>query len=191
MAFPWSLLDSSSLASGHIVEDMQLGLDLALRGYPAMFCPDVRVTSRFPEGKATIKGQRTRWEHGHLGVIIATVPRLLAESLRRRDVPLFALALDLMVPPLALLLILVTLSVCVGLLFVLAGGGALPLLLSLLLEGLLVFSVLLAWHRFGRHSIALLDLTYAPLYALRKIPIYLKFWTGKQREWVRSRRDGD
>lgn len=191
MAFPWNLLDTISLASGHIVEDMKLGIDLALRGYPPMFCSDARVTSRFPESKEGIQSQRTRWEHGHLGMIVAAFPNLVTQSLVRLDLPLMALALDLMIPPVALLLILVSFLLCFGLVLLLAGGPFLPLLLSAVLQCSLLLSVLLAWHRFGRGAVSLADLTYAPLYALGKVPLYVKFWTGKQQEWVRSKRDKD
>ena len=39
MAFPWSIIRSVSLASGNIVEDMQMSLDLAIAGLPTVFCP--------------------------------------------------------------------------------------------------------------------------------------------------------
>jgi cellulose synthase/poly-beta-1,6-N-acetylglucosamine synthase-like glycosyltransferase len=39
MAFPWSIIRSVSLASGNIVEDMHMSLDLAIAGHPTLFCP--------------------------------------------------------------------------------------------------------------------------------------------------------
>src|SRR5262245_56051654 len=47
MAFPWDAICPADLASGWIVEDLKLGLDLALAGHPPLFCPSARVTSRF------------------------------------------------------------------------------------------------------------------------------------------------
>jgi hypothetical protein len=38
MAFVWPQLAGAPLASGHLVEDMQLGLDLAAAGAPPRFC---------------------------------------------------------------------------------------------------------------------------------------------------------
>ncbi len=71
MAFPWAAISTAALASGHIVEDLKLGIDLARAGTPALFCPEARVTSYFPATAEGIAGQRTRWEHGHLGVILS------------------------------------------------------------------------------------------------------------------------
>src|SRR5438105_4024860 len=39
MAFPWTLIRSVELSSGHIVEDLRLGLDLANSGCAPIFCP--------------------------------------------------------------------------------------------------------------------------------------------------------
>ncbi|MDB5809270.1 MAG: glycosyltransferase family protein [Betaproteobacteria bacterium] len=191
MAFPWAIINDAALASGHIAEDLKLGIDLAHAGKPAVFCPEARVTSYFPATAQGISAQRTRWEHGHLQVILSIAPRLVLEALRRGDRNLFALALDLCVPPLALLLLLVlTVFVACAVLFAVT---ALPLPLWLATAALAIFglSVLLAWFRYGRQVISLSSLVYAPLYALWKIPLYLKFMAKRQVDWVRSRRDGN
>jgi len=189
MAFPWAAIGQASLASGHIVEDMKLGVDLTRLGLPALFCPEALVTSMFPDSAEGTQTQRTRWEHGHLGMIVREAPGLIVEALFRGNAQLLALVLDMSVPPLALLLLAVC-ALCgasAGL-FVMGGAG-LPLILSGMALLLMAVAVLLAWWRFGQQVLALKDLVYAPLYALRKIPLYLKFLLGQQVEWVRSKRD--
>jgi hypothetical protein len=47
MAVPFGLVHSVDLASGSIVEDLKLGLDLALAGSAPMFCPSALVISEF------------------------------------------------------------------------------------------------------------------------------------------------
>ena len=57
MTFPWEVISQAELASGHVVEDLKLGLDLARIGYPPLFHPLVTVTSYFP---SSVEGtQRT------------------------------------------------------------------------------------------------------------------------------------
>ena len=107
MAFPWGCLSKAMLATGHIVEDLKLGLELARAGAAPLLCPQALVTSNFPTSADGIKGQRTRWEHGHLSVILSDAPRLFLDGVRRRSADLLALALDLCVPPTALLALLV------------------------------------------------------------------------------------
>ena len=189
MAFPWSVLRTIDLATGHIVEDMKMGLDLAAAGHPPLFCPEALVTSHFPVNEAGTKSQRTRWEHGHLGMIVGTAPGLLWRSLRKRDGASLALGLDLLVPPLALLVMGATLFAALCLVFLALGGSGWPALVALVGLGGLVVAVGLAWVRYGRDVLPLSTLALAPLYALRKIPLYLRFVVSRQSEWVRSKRD--
>ena len=77
MAIPWVLVRSAPLASGNIVEDMQLGVDLACAGNAPKLCPGARVDGVLPSGGAAAYRQRRRWEHGHLRTLLTQVPRLL------------------------------------------------------------------------------------------------------------------
>ena len=190
MAFPWSVISTAALASGHIVEDLKLGIDLTRAGIPALFCPEACISSTFPESAEGTTSQRTRWEHGHLSVILSTAPQLFLQAMRRRDHNLFATALDLCVPPLALLLLLVLMMFAGSAVFYLATDVAFPLWLAAMSLLLLGLSVLLAWGRYGRQVISLASLTYTPFYVLWKIPLYLKFLVRRQADWVRSKRDG-
>jgi cellulose synthase/poly-beta-1,6-N-acetylglucosamine synthase-like glycosyltransferase len=190
MAFPWAVLAGAPLASGSIVEDMQLGLDLARAGSPPLFCPEALVTSRFAANAEGQQAQRTRWEHGHVALLLAAGPRLLWLGLRRGRADLVALALDLCVPPLASLALAIGAYAALALLAGWAAGLWLPLMLALALAGLLTLAVLLAWQRHGRGILSIGELLAAPLYALSKLPFYLRLLWRRQTEWVRTRRDG-
>ena len=107
MAFPWDVICSADLASGLIVEDLKLGLDLALAGNSPIFCPSACVTSDFPSSVEGVQSQRLRWEQGHIGMILTTAPRLIFAAIVRANVDLLALAFDVAVPPLSLLGMLV------------------------------------------------------------------------------------
>jgi cellulose synthase/poly-beta-1,6-N-acetylglucosamine synthase-like glycosyltransferase len=182
-------LRKALLATGHIVEDLKLGLDLARAGAAPLLCPQAMITSNFPTSAEGIKGQRTRWEHGHLSVILSDAPRLFLAGVRGRSTDLLALALDLCVPPTALLALLVAAiwSSC-AILFYLT-GAALPLALASLAALLMAASVLMSWRAYGRHLMTLGALVLAVPYALWKIPLYLRFLVARQVNWVRSKRD--
>ena len=60
-----------------------------------------------------------------------------------------------------------------------------------LLLATLVLATGLAWSQVGRTLVSLPELLSAPLYAVAKIPIYVKLFTARQRQWIRTRRDGD
>jgi cellulose synthase/poly-beta-1,6-N-acetylglucosamine synthase-like glycosyltransferase len=189
MAFPRSILDNAQLASGNIVEDMQLGLDLAIAGTAPLFCPQARVTGILPQQEGAAKSQRTRWEHGHLKTLLTQVPPLLSAAIRQRRFDLAALALDLSVPPLSLLVMLwlatMAGTVCLGLwaaqwtvaLFV---GG---------LGALMLVAIVAAWVKFGRTQLPIQALLAIPFYVLWKIPVYFKFLVRPEKKWVRTERN--
>jgi cellulose synthase/poly-beta-1,6-N-acetylglucosamine synthase-like glycosyltransferase len=191
MAFTWQQISQANLHTGHIVEDMQLGIDLALSGSPPMFCPDALVTSMFPATAEGLDTQRTRWEHGHLSVILSQMPQLLWQGVHRRNWVLFAMALDLCVPPLALLGLLMGVSLAATLAFAWVGGSSFPIALSAAGCAMLGGAVLGAWYGFGRSVISFWQLCNVPLYALTKLPLYLYFLVRRQSSWVRSKRDGE
>ena len=189
MAFPWAIIQNAPLATGHLVEDMQLGLDLAKAGTPPLFCPQALVTSTFPTDTAGVKSQRTRWEHGHLSVLTTVGPAMIWQALKTRNMYLFAMALDLMVPPLAALVLALAALVTVNTAWWLATGSALPLAISILAAGLVVVGVSIAWAREGRQIVSLGEMLALPWYVVAKIPVYIRLFTKRQVEWVRTKRD--
>ncbi|MRT27582.1 glycosyltransferase family 2 protein [Herbaspirillum sp. CAH-3] len=191
MAFTWQQISQANLATGHIVEDMKLGVDLAEAGQPPLFCPEATVYSFFPSSDTGVSTQRTRWEHGHLSVIQSYVPRLFVGSVRRSNSALAALALDLSVPPLALLVMLVLAASLVAAVAWLALGLIWPMLVSALLVCSMGAAILLAWSGYGRDVISLGELLSAFAYVARKIPLYFKYLFNRQVAWVRSKRDSE
>lgn len=189
MAMPWAAATAVSVASGHIVEDMKLGLDLAIAGYPPQFCPQAWVTSRLPQGEEAAKSQRTRWEHGHLQVMSEFVPQLLLQFLRQGRVGLLALALELSVLPLSLLVMLWAGVLAMTALFTVFTGLTLPLLLAGMAGICLFLAIALAWWRYGRSEISLKQLVQIPLYIFWKIPLYVGYVLSPEKRWVRTERD--
>ena len=190
MALPWSVISEVSLASGNIVEDMHLSLELAMAGHAPVFCSDAKVTGLLPQQKQAVKSQRTRWEHGHLQTLLTQVPQLVIASIRQQRFDLLAIALDLCVPPLSLLVIIW--AVAMGGTLVAGAKMGFPLWTTVLLaiEGLLILSsVIGAWAKFGRATLPVLTLLAVPFYLLWKIPLYFAFLVQPQTKWIRTERD--
>ncbi|MEJ5990289.1 glycosyltransferase family 2 protein [Ramlibacter sp. PS3R-8] len=188
MGFPWSCVAGNAFASGHLAEDQQLGLKLAAAGQPPLLCPGALVESWFPQENSALDSQKKRWEHGHLSLVTA-VPPLLWRALRTRNGAAFALAVDLCIPPLALLALLVLVACGFGAWLAGAGWqGNLAAALSALAFLAFAVSVLLAWYSVGRRWVRLSELATAPMYVLKKIPLYAGFVFKRQKEWVRTSR---
>lgn len=189
MAFPWSIIQSVTLASGNIVEDMQLALDLAIAGSAPQFCPDAIVIGRLPAQNVAATTQRTRWEHGHLQTLITQVPRLFNASIEQKRFDLLALALDMSVPPLSFLVMIWLAATGLAVFAATLGISQIPAII-LCLEGLLIFiSIVGAWAKFGRADLPALTLLSVPFYILWKIPLYFSFLLRRQTKWVRTERD--
>ncbi|TGD73968.1 glycosyltransferase [Mangrovimicrobium sediminis] len=188
MAFPWSQIANAQIASDDIVEDMSLGLALAMQGTAPLFLPSATVCSDFPDQASARTSQRSRWEHGHMQTILFVIPPLLGKALLRRNGAAAGLLADLSVPPLTLLVLLVavhgSLSVLATLLTGWLGWAAFAVAIWLALG----LSLSLAWHRVAREIIGFRDLLGIAEYLCGKLQIYASFLFGRQKTWVRTER---
>jgi cellulose synthase/poly-beta-1,6-N-acetylglucosamine synthase-like glycosyltransferase len=189
MAFPASILVGAPLATSALTEDLRLGVDLALAGRPPVLCADAAVSSPMPAQRRASGEQRRRWEYGHLATLFSCVPRLLWQGLRRGRPTLLAMALDLLVPPLSLLVL--ALGATLGLAIVAGALGAswLPAILLAIAAGGILVGIGVAWLGYGRAELPLSTLVLAPLYVLKKLPMYAGFLRRRERAWVRTERD--
>lgn len=187
MAFPWPVFAAAPLASADLVEDLELGVHLIAAGFPTRYLDTAHFHSAASSRDATI-GQRTRWEHGALSLGWRAAPGLIRAAAHRPR--LLLLALDLLVPPLALLAALVAGAILFAVLALLLGASAAPLLAALFVATLLAAGVLAAWAAVGRDHLPLATLLRVPGYILWKLPIYLRLAGNRQRLWVRTSRDG-
>ncbi len=189
MAFPWAVATAAPPAGAHLVEDLAMGIELARRGHPPLACPEALVSSALPATDAAALGQRRRWEHGVLGTQLREGPRLLLDGLRRRSPAQVGMGLDLMVPPLALLLGGLSAAAALGAALALVGGGGATLAVSSLGLAAVLGGVLLAWLRFGLDVLPPRALLGLPGYVAWKLPLYFDFFTRRgQAEWVRTAR---
>jgi hypothetical protein len=113
---------------------------------------------------------------------------MLREALGRRDWRLLGQALDLAVPPLALLVLLAFALWGLASVAAWAGVGAVVWVAASGLLALLGAAVLAAWLRWGRDVLSPWDLLRAPWYVLSKLGVYLRFWSRRQKDWVRTER---
>lgn len=190
MAFVWEDIVRMPLANANIVEDMQLGIELAISGSTPMYCPDALVTSEMAPNESAAMTQRTRWEHGHFRTMLTQVARLLCEGFRQKRIELVLLGLEIAVPPLTLLVL------ALGACFALSIGGrllgAIPSWLPYafgFLECAVMFSVLVGWILWGRNFLSIRHIIAIPLYAVWKIPIYIKMVVRHEKRWEKTMRN--
>ena len=188
MAMPFQLFQPSPEVRASVVEDLALGLELAQAGHSPQLVNDAFVWSSASTEQGTLT-QRRRWEGGFLGTALPHSLREARLALHGRP-RLLLVALDLMVPPLALFAMLnVAFLMGTALLTWISGAAWWPVLTQVSLLALAVGAVLVAWITEGRGYISLGVLARLPLYVLWKLPMYLGFARhGAPKEWLRPGR---
>ena len=189
MIFPWDVIRSAPLASGHLVEDLKLGLDLAAVGKAPRFFPSVRVTSDFPVTAKGTDSQRQRWVQGHLGMILKSVPRLLFQAISTRNLDLLVLTLDVLVPPLSLLGLLIFGTFLTAALAPVFGASLAALVIAFINLLMFMLAILLAWLKFGRHILPVHGVLSLGPQILKKFRIYGQMLLGRTAgAWIRTDR---
>jgi glycosyltransferase involved in cell wall biosynthesis len=189
MAFPYAAIGSVNLASGAIVEDLKLGLDLAAAGHPPVFCPAACVTSQFASTAGGAATQRQRWEGGHVMLILGTAIGLLWRAVVTGNWNLLALTLDLVVPPLSLLAMAVLATTAVAALAVPLGLSSVPLFVSAASLAAFSLATLLAWLQIGRAVLPARAIWRIIPYMFAKLGLYRRIVLGKGGSaWIRTDR---
>ena len=188
MAFPKGLLRNVQIASGNIVEDIQMGLDLGAVDHPPQFEPTVTVRSSLPGTDSAAETQRTRWEHGHLSTILEGVPKALKQAVREKNIRLMSMAMDLAIPPLTFfaILLMVQLIYTAGLILL---GSQLPFILAMVTLSIFFVAIWICWAAVGRTYLRLTDVWEVARFVFGKLSVYIKFFQRKRPQtWVRTER---
>lgn len=189
MALPWKVFERAELATDHIVEDLKMGLELAEKGHAPLLVEDAAVWSNAETQKNTL-AQRRRWEGGFLQNALGTGPRMLLCSVMRGDIRGIWAAVDVLIPPFALLMLINIAALAAGA-FVTSFAGAAywPLLLLAASVALAGAGLVMAWIGGGSRFVSATALTQAPAYLIWKLPLYLGLARrGAPKQWVRTRR---
>jgi cellulose synthase/poly-beta-1,6-N-acetylglucosamine synthase-like glycosyltransferase len=190
MAFPWPIFANAHLATGSLVEDLGLGISLTRAGQVPRLIENAGVSSA-PAPPDVALVQRTRWEHGFLDTVRRSALPLLASGLRRGSRAEVLLALHLIVPPLALLLMLAAAGLLIAAGLILLGSSMLPATLLAGTIAAVLIVTFIAWLLGGRAWLSGPALLQAPFYILWKIPIYLSFLRRRETTWRRTPRQGE
>lgn len=187
MAFPWNLFAAADLGSASLVEDLGLGIELVKAGHGTVLVEGAGVSSAPPPPDAAL-AQRTRWEHGFMDTARNTALPLLGSGLRRGAAKQVLLALHLLVPPLALLLMIATLILVATVGLSALGASTIPVATLATIYAASLLITFIAWLHGGRRWLRGTALLTAPLYILWKLPIYLGFVRKRETEWRRTER---
>lgn len=184
MAFPRAVFDRVQWKTDSLVEDLDMGLDLVLAGQRVTFDGSALFLSHASSESGTA-GQRRRWEHGMLHSMATYVPALFRQALSGCGRLAFV-GLDLMIPPTVMLIATALLALMAGAAILGLTFAVWALLLSLLW---LAAGLMWAWHVHGRQILPLRSLLEIPAYMVWKLPIITRFFTHREKQWIRTERE--
>lgn len=174
-----------------VVEDVEYGVQLGLRGHRVHYAGEAHVLGEMVSSEKASRSQRRRWEGGRWLLARRHALPLLREGLRRRSLLLLDLAADLLVPPLSYVALFTAAGVAAAAVWAWSGHGAWwPLVSwSAAALGLGAYVARGLWlAKAGPRGI--LDLLWAPVYVVWKIALAVQWRGSSQREWVRTTREG-
>lgn len=186
MAFETSVLMRYGWPAHSVVEDVELTLRLLEEGVRVRYNPDAVITSEMAESRQQADSQRRRWELGRFQLICQAVPRL-AKKVLSGELRFISALMDLLMPPLALLVMLNVAGLVVSALFFPA-----HLVLQLGVMAIIVLYVCSAQLQRGAELKLWGYLMAAPLFILWKLTIYLSMLTRRKKiGWERTVRKAE
>lgn len=192
MCFDKSVIDAYPWNAFSLAEDIEYTTTLLLHGERIIFAPEAYVAAQMPVARNQATSQRMRWEAGRLQLARRDGLRLILTGLQRRDAQLFDWGMDLVIPPLAALV----LSIVAGLLVVIFGTFVLETIRSMgLVMAWIMLLVAVTLFVFAGMVVAqlpkqaYLGMVTAPGYVLWKLWIYTTMIVRRApKTWVRTER---
>ena len=190
MCFSRSLLEQHPYDAFSLVEDLEYGLRLSLAGVRVAYIHEAEVRSDIPTGERAARSQRQRWEEGRRQLVREHLFSTLLRGWRERNGLVFDAGMNLLVPPLAKIVLATTAGLAASSSLLLATGRW-PYSLGVyaLCALFLLFYVVRGWALSGTGAAGLTALLRAPLYVGWKLALGLSSQR-KSSGWVRTAREG-
>jgi cellulose synthase/poly-beta-1,6-N-acetylglucosamine synthase-like glycosyltransferase len=195
MCFARRLVTQYGYPAFSVVEDVELALFYLQQGIRVQFVPGAQVMGQMAVSAQAAGTQRARWEGGRLALLRRHCWPLLREGVRRRDAARLDGALDLLVPPFAILwaaTVLPALGVAVW--WLVAPHGVWPAT-AVLCGGALgaeLLYVLVALRLIRAPAGVYWRLAAVPLFLAWKLVVYVRMFQQARRggaeEWIRTDR---
>ena len=122
--------------------------------------------------------------------MIRAAPGLVLRAIFTRNLELLVMSLDLMIPPLTLLLALTVADFAVGLLAALIGQSILPMVIASLSLVMLLGAIGLGWYGYARDTVPVGKVLRMAPEALGRLRLLAEIFGRRDaREWVRAERE--
>lgn len=192
MCFATDLLEEVPHDAFSVVEDLEYGVRLGERGHRVHYAGEAHVYGEMVASEKASRSQRARWEGGRLQMAKRHAVPLIVRAVKERDPVLADLAMDILVPPLSVLVAATVAGT--------TASAALALVtwrpnVALVLFGasgvFLATYAVRGWQVSGTGARGLATLGYAPVYMAWKATLGLRNSRRRPDEWVRTARSSE
>jgi cellulose synthase/poly-beta-1,6-N-acetylglucosamine synthase-like glycosyltransferase len=189
MCFTTALLREVPHEAFSVVEDVEYGIRIGERGHRVHYAGEAHVYGEMVSSEKASRSQRARWEGGRLQMARRHALPLLRRALRERDPVLADLAMDVLVPPLSILVAATAVGIATSAtLAVITRRPSVALVLFGASGVCLAAYAARGWYVSGTGARGLATLGYAPVYMVWKATLGLRRSRKAPDEWVRTAR---
>jgi 1,2-diacylglycerol 3-beta-glucosyltransferase len=187
MAFRAQLLLDHGWTAHSVVEDIEMAVQLLLKGHMVSINPDAHVWAEMATTRHQATPQRRRWEGGRFQIMAMYLPRLFQRFMTTGNVRHLDAFLNLLIPPLTLLVF--AQLACLALAMLLFHAW-IPWLAACL--AITAIHVLAGLYIIRAPAKVWLYLAAAPIFLLWKVLIYAGLLVRpRQTQWVRTERNAE
>jgi cellulose synthase/poly-beta-1,6-N-acetylglucosamine synthase-like glycosyltransferase len=194
MCFTTELLREVPHEAFSVVEDLEYGIRLGERGHRVHYAGEAHVYGDMVSSEKASRSQRERWEGGRWQMAKRHGLPLLRRAIRERSPLLADLALDVLTPPLSILVAATAVGTVASAALSVATLRPTPALVLFGASGIfLVAYAVRGWQVSGTGARGLASLARAPSYMVWKatLPLRRRKTKAAPNEWVRTAREGE
>ncbi len=171
-----------------IVEDMEYAVMLRLNGIRVSFAPEALVFAEIPRTFKDSKIQRSRWDIGRFQVRNKYLVQLVGEAIRKRDLGYLDTAMELLIPPFSLFVVLCFSLFGLFLAFSFREFDTLSMMWSTIIFALVAY-ILLGLTKAKAHWKTYVNLLYAPFFLMWRVGTVIWGYLHKVGEhWIKTER---
>ena len=171
-----------------IVEDMEYAVMLRLNGIRVSFAPEALVFAEIPRTFKDSKIQRSRWDIGRFQVRNKYLVKLVGEAIRKRDLGYLDTAMELLIPPFSLFVVLCFSLFGLFLAFSFRGFDILSMMWFTIIFALVAY-ILLGLTKAKAHWKTYVNLLYAPFFLMWRVGTVIWGYLHKVGEhWIKTTR---
>jgi cellulose synthase/poly-beta-1,6-N-acetylglucosamine synthase-like glycosyltransferase len=188
MCFSREVIRRFGWGATSIVEDMEYAVILRLYGIKISFAPEALVFAEIPETFKDSRIQRSRWDIGRFQVRNRYVVQLVRVAVRKRSLGYLDTAMELLIPPFSLFVMLCFSLFGLFLAFSFRGLDSLLIIWLILTFALLTY-IMLGLIKAKAHWKAYRNLIYAPFFLLWRVNTLVWGYFAKiGKQWIKTTR---